>query len=183
MRHQRFQSGVNNILCLSHDRIEVCLIPEALRINLLEVLGSGGPGGKPAAVRHNLETADGCVVSRGRGERLPDGLAGDRTPTLDRLMAWGIRSGRLLHGLTGGRDNGISGGLPMLAGAILKGVNNRRSMASRPDFRMGASLLNWRRRRLHIAKIATPVLDSCGPPTPLTRTLTRANTAAKLKRG
>src|SRR5215831_13088623 len=157
MRHPRFQCAVHDLLSLARDRIQVGLIPEAFRIDLVDVLGSGGPGAKPAAARHNLETADGCVVSRGRGERLPDGLAGDRTPTLDRLMAWGIRSGRLLHGLTGGRDNGISGGLPMLAGAILKGVNNRRSMASRPDFRMGASLLNWRRRRLHIAKIATPV--------------------------
>src|SRR4029077_18095968 len=50
-----------------HDRGQMTLILEALRIDLIDVLGAGSPGREPAIIGHNLQPADrGAVTWGGR---------------------------------------------------------------------------------------------------------------------
>src|SRR5260370_14163383 len=80
----RFQSVAHDLLCLAHDGIKVGLVLEAFRIDLVNVLRSGGPGREPAADSHDLQTADRGIVARGAGELGRDRLAG-QLPRLDSL--------------------------------------------------------------------------------------------------
>ena len=45
------QRVVHDLLRLFHDRVQVRLALEALSVNLVDVFGAGGPGGKPAVGR------------------------------------------------------------------------------------------------------------------------------------
>src|SRR5207248_1634629 len=54
------------------------LAPEALRVDLVDVLGTGGPRGEPAVLGDHLEAADLRAVSRRFGEPGADRLAGER---------------------------------------------------------------------------------------------------------
>src|SRR5512143_1069830 len=60
---------------LVEDPFEVLLAPEALGVELVDVLGSRRAGREPAARGRDLEAADGRVVPRGAGEPRHDGLA------------------------------------------------------------------------------------------------------------
>ena len=54
------------------------LILKALRIDLVDVLGAGGPGREPAVVGHDLQAADRGAVTWGGGQFGGDRLAGER---------------------------------------------------------------------------------------------------------
>ena len=69
---------------LVHDGVEVALVPEALRVELVDVLRARGPDGEPAARRDDLQAADRLVDARRPGQLCRDRLAGQlRRP--DRL--------------------------------------------------------------------------------------------------
>ena len=68
---------VDDLLSFVHDRIEMALILEALRINLVDILGAGRPGGEPSGGSHNLEAADRCAVTWGRSQFGCNRLAGE----------------------------------------------------------------------------------------------------------
>ena len=53
--------------------LQVALTPEALGVDLVDVLGAGWPGGEPAVVGDDLQAADRCTVARRARE-----LGGDR---------------------------------------------------------------------------------------------------------
>jgi hypothetical protein len=53
------------------------MILKALRIDLVDVLGTRGPGGKPAVRRQNFEASDRRAVPRGRCEFGRDRVAGE----------------------------------------------------------------------------------------------------------
>src|SRR5437016_2593143 len=73
---KRRQRIVHHLLSFAHDRVEVAMIPEALRIDLVNVLGAGWPGREPAVVGDHLEAADRCVVTRGTSQLSSNRLAG-----------------------------------------------------------------------------------------------------------
>src|SRR3954471_21825945 len=61
-RAQRFG---DDRLRLVHDRVQVRLVAEALRVDLVDVLGARGPRCEPAVRGHDLEAADlGAVAGR-----------------------------------------------------------------------------------------------------------------------
>src|SRR6266702_3208430 len=49
---------------------------ETFRVDLVDVLGSGGSCGKPSVVRHDLDAAERLAVAGSRGQRRADRLAG-----------------------------------------------------------------------------------------------------------
>src|SRR2546425_5134827 len=81
---RRVQSVVHNFLGLAHNRVQVRLILEALRIDLVDVLRARGARRKPAAGGRDFQTTDWGVVAWGVGQlgdyrltsqaRLLDGL-------------------------------------------------------------------------------------------------------------
>ena len=48
---------------------------ETLGVDLINVLGAGGPRCKPTALRHNFQAADWSIVARGFGQLGGDWLA------------------------------------------------------------------------------------------------------------
>ena len=68
---------VHDLLSFAHDSVQVSLIFEALRIDLVDVLGARGPGREPAVVGHNLEAADRRAVTWGRSQFGCDRLASE----------------------------------------------------------------------------------------------------------
>src|SRR4051812_4692986 len=68
-----FQSIIHNLLRLGDDGVEVRLIFETLRINLVDVFRAGWSGGEPSAGGDHLQTANWRVISWCAGE-----LRGDR---------------------------------------------------------------------------------------------------------
>src|SRR5689334_15645626 len=78
--HMRLRLGmgqcfVHNFLSFADDRIQVALILEALRINLVNVLGAGGSRGEPAVGSHYLEAADRRTITRSASKSLFNPLA------------------------------------------------------------------------------------------------------------
>src|SRR5205807_2711160 len=67
-----------HLLGLAHEDLEVALILEALRVDLVDVLGAGGPGGKPSAEGYHLQAVDRRIVARSARELGGDRLAGQR---------------------------------------------------------------------------------------------------------
>src|SRR6266446_4161895 len=65
--------------------VQVGLILEAFRINLIDALGARRPGRKPAAGRYDLQATDRGVVSRGVGQ-----LGFDRLTRKSRCL-YGLR--------------------------------------------------------------------------------------------
>src|SRR5882724_9213776 len=69
---------------LGDNGIQVSLILEALRVNFVDVLRTGRPGGKPTAGSHYFEATDRSIVGGSSGQfgydglpcqgRLPDGF-------------------------------------------------------------------------------------------------------------
>src|SRR5580704_7456782 len=62
------------------------LVPETLRIDLVDVLGARGSRGEPAVLRRDFDPADRRVVSRRLGEHLLDAVAGERGRAYLRLV-------------------------------------------------------------------------------------------------
>src|SRR5262245_7203840 len=62
------QGVVHDSLGLAHNGIQVGLVLEALRVDLVDVFRAGGPGREPAAGGHHLQAADRGVVARGAGQ-------------------------------------------------------------------------------------------------------------------
>src|SRR5712664_627246 len=58
----------HDFLGLAHNSVQVGLILEAFRINLVDALGARRPGRKPAAGRYDLQATYRGVVSRGVGQ-------------------------------------------------------------------------------------------------------------------
>ena len=56
---------VHDLLGLANDPLEVRLVPEALRVDLVDVLRARGTRREPAARRHDLQAADGGTVALG----------------------------------------------------------------------------------------------------------------------
>ena len=68
---------VYDLLRFAQDSVQVALILEALRVDLVDVLGAGGPGREPAVVCRHFEAADRCAVTWGRSQFGCDRLAGE----------------------------------------------------------------------------------------------------------
>src|SRR5262245_60813342 len=67
-RVKRLQGMVDDLLRFTKDRVQVALVLETLSINLVDVLGSGRPGGEPATGSDYFDTANRCIVARGGGK-------------------------------------------------------------------------------------------------------------------
>ena len=63
----RGQRLVHHLLRLADDGVEVRLVLEALRVDLVDVLGAGGPRREPAAGGDDLQAADRRRCCRVRG--------------------------------------------------------------------------------------------------------------------
>jgi hypothetical protein len=53
------------------------LIAKTLCVDLIDVLGARGPGGKPATLGHNLQPTYRCSVTRRTGQPGSDRFAGE----------------------------------------------------------------------------------------------------------
>src|SRR5213593_1452897 len=76
--------GVDELLGLAHERIEVRRAFKTLRVDLVDVLRAGRPSREPPARGHDLQTVYRRVVARGPGQLGGDPLAGERL-VLDRI--------------------------------------------------------------------------------------------------
>ncbi len=72
----RVQSVAHDLLRLAHDGVEVGLVLEAFRVDLVNVFRAGGSGREPPAGGYNLQAADRGVVARGVGQLGRDWFAG-----------------------------------------------------------------------------------------------------------
>src|SRR5207253_592704 len=70
------ERSIYDRLSLAHDRVEMRLVLEALRVDLVDVLGARRSRRKPAGARDDLQPADRRGVARGAGELGRDRLAG-----------------------------------------------------------------------------------------------------------
>jgi len=70
------QRIVHHRLRLTDDGIEVRIVFEALRIDLVDGLGTRWAGCEPAAARDHLEAADRGIVARGAAQLGDNRLAG-----------------------------------------------------------------------------------------------------------
>src|SRR6516165_11278126 len=71
-------SVVYDCLRLGHKAIQVGLVLEALRVDLVDVLGARRPGREPAAAGHDFQAPDWGVVPGGTRQFGRDRLAGQR---------------------------------------------------------------------------------------------------------
>src|SRR5258708_37152888 len=90
------EGSVYHRLRFAHDGVEVSLVLEALRVDLVDVLRAGRARREPAATGDDLQSADRRAVARGTGQLAPDRLAG-HLRLLDGLE-WDMRQPRLLLG-------------------------------------------------------------------------------------
>src|ERR1700675_700851 len=58
------KGSVHHRLGFAHDAVQMGLILEALRVDLVDVFRAGGAGGEPAARRHDFQAADRRVIAR-----------------------------------------------------------------------------------------------------------------------
>src|SRR5918996_117750 len=65
----------HDALGFREDSLEVFLAQQALSVDLVDVLGPGGPRGEPAVLGDDLQPPDGGVAAWRRGEYLEDRLA------------------------------------------------------------------------------------------------------------
>ena len=72
----RLQRLPHNLLRLGHNGLQVLLVPEALGVNLVEVLRAGRPGGEPPRGGDDFQAADRGVIARRAGEPGGDGFPG-----------------------------------------------------------------------------------------------------------
>src|SRR5262245_12441517 len=70
------QGVAHDLLRLAHDGVEVGLVLEALRVDLVDVFRAGRPGREPATGGHDLQAADRGVIARGTGQLGQDRFAG-----------------------------------------------------------------------------------------------------------
>src|SRR6266446_1540496 len=70
------EGPVYHRLRFAHDGVEVSLVLEALRVDLVDVLRAGRPRREPAAPGDDLQPADRLAVARGAGQLGPDRFAG-----------------------------------------------------------------------------------------------------------
>src|SRR5271169_349057 len=57
------QCVIHHLLGFLHDRIQVGLVPKTLRVDLVYVLRTGWPGGKPSVGCDNLQPANRGVIA------------------------------------------------------------------------------------------------------------------------
>src|SRR5271154_3078081 len=72
---------LHHLLGFAHDRLQMGLVLEALGVDLVDVFRAGGPGRKPAAFGHYLQTPDGSMIAGSLGQ-----LSGDRFARKIRLF-------------------------------------------------------------------------------------------------
>jgi hypothetical protein len=68
---------MDDLLSLTHDLLQMGLIAKALCVDLVNVFGAGGPGGKPATLGHNFQPTYRCSVTRGIRQPRSDRFAGE----------------------------------------------------------------------------------------------------------
>ena len=68
---------LDDLLSLAHDLLQMSLIAKTLRVDLIDGFGARGPGGKPAAPRHNLQPPYRRAVTRRTGQPGSDRFAGE----------------------------------------------------------------------------------------------------------
>src|SRR6185436_14895641 len=71
------KSMMDDLLSLAYDLLQMSLIAKTLCVDLINVLGAGGPGGKPATLSHNLQPTYRCSITRGTGQPGSDRFAGE----------------------------------------------------------------------------------------------------------
>src|SRR5262249_52317781 len=67
----------HDLVGLGDDAVQVDLVAETLGVNLVDVLGAGGPRGKPTTPGNDLEPANCRVISGSAGQLGRDRLAGE----------------------------------------------------------------------------------------------------------
>src|SRR5260370_39448663 len=105
--------GVDELLSLAHERVQVRRIPETLRVDLVDVLRARRPSREPPAHGCDLQAADLRTVAWGFGQLGGDRLTGERLFP-DGPGGQGLQSRLLLgggRGVDGGEDPG--GSLPL----------------------------------------------------------------------
>ena len=65
---RRSHGAVDDGPSLGHDGVQVRLVDEALRVDLVDVLGARRPGREPAASGHDLQAADRGAIARGANQ-------------------------------------------------------------------------------------------------------------------
>src|SRR5262245_6940335 len=70
--------AIDQRLRLPYESVEVRLVLEALRVDLVDVLGARRPRREPSAGGHDLQTADGRAVAGGLREFRGDSIAAER---------------------------------------------------------------------------------------------------------
>src|SRR5271169_5056668 len=70
------QRGIDDDLRLAQDFAQVRFAAKTFGVNLVDILGAGGPCGEPAAGRTDLDAADGSIVSRRVSENLINAFTG-----------------------------------------------------------------------------------------------------------
>src|SRR6516162_6020627 len=70
------ERAVHHRVRLAHDGVQVRLVLEALRVDLVDVLRTRRARGEPAAAGYDLQAADRRVVARGASQLSRDRLAG-----------------------------------------------------------------------------------------------------------
>ena len=70
---------IHNLLRFRHDRVQVGLVLKALRVDLIDILGSRGPRREPATGRDNLQAANRFVIA-GRARKLRDDRLSRQSP-------------------------------------------------------------------------------------------------------
>ena len=68
---------MDDLLSLAYDLLQMSLIAKTLCVDLIDVLGARGPGGKPATLGHNLQPTYRCSVTRRTGQPGSDRFAGE----------------------------------------------------------------------------------------------------------
>src|ERR1039458_1731531 len=83
---------IDDALRLCDQPAQVFLVMETLGVDLVDIFGSRGPRGKPAAARGDFHAADGRIVAGCTRENLFDGVAGK----FRKVHLCGVELGELL---------------------------------------------------------------------------------------
>src|ERR1700691_1096661 len=75
LSNSRAESIIHHLLSFTKNRIQMALAFETLRVDLINIFGTGRSRRKPTALRHNSQSADWGIVARGFGQLGSDRLA------------------------------------------------------------------------------------------------------------
>ena len=111
-RSRLTERAADHCLRLGDDLVQVFLAPEALGIDLVDRLCTGGAGGKPAVLGHDLEATDRRIVAGSSGEDLQDRFTRQlpgrhlfRREPLERLLL--LRAGGRIQAPVDGRAEAL----------------------------------------------------------------------------